>query len=208
MQAASDAETGLGGKLFYAAELDAEARALVVAANIAGAATLVVTDDRTAQKQALRDGVVDFIVNSLDEALRILKNQLRTGGTVSVCVTLPPPSVEAEMKERGVRPDLLPPSAAPPDGLRFSAFLALGAQRIDLLPLPPGVELRSWPISGAWLQRTAQFDVLLRDCLPPADLAGRRWLRLAPRYLGPQARHTRYLACDAVTAARIDAAIS
>ena len=102
-----DPETGLGGKLFYAGELDEEGRALVVAANIAGAATLAATADRAAQKQALRDGVADFVVNNLDEALRILKNQLRKRETVAVCVALPPSNVESEMNERGVSPDLL-----------------------------------------------------------------------------------------------------
>ncbi len=102
-------ETGLGGKLFYAGELDEAGRALLVAANIAGAATLATTADRAAQKQALREGVADFVVNNLDEALRILKNQLRKRETVSVCVALPPSDVEREMNERGVSPE----SAAP-----------------------------------------------------------------------------------------------
>ena len=105
--ALADRETGLGGKLFYAGELDGEGRALVVAANIAGAASLVATADRAAQKQAIRDGVADFLVNSLDEALRILKNQLRKRETVAVCLGLAPEAVEREMQERGVLPDLL-----------------------------------------------------------------------------------------------------
>jgi urocanate hydratase len=102
----AERETGLGGKLFYAGELDGEGRALVVAANIAGAASLVATADRAAQKQAIRDGVADCLVNSLDEALRILKNQLRKRETVAVCLGLAPEAVEREMLERGVLPDL------------------------------------------------------------------------------------------------------
>ena len=82
----ADPVTGLGGNLFYAGELDDEGRALVVAANIAGAATLVATADRAVQKQAIRDGVADFLVSTLDEALRVLKNQLRKRETVAVCV--------------------------------------------------------------------------------------------------------------------------
>ena len=86
----ADAGIGLGGSLLYAGELDRDSRALIVAANIAGAASLAATADRTAQKQALRDGVADFPVNSLDEALRILKNQLRKREPVAVCVGLRP----------------------------------------------------------------------------------------------------------------------
>ena len=100
-------ETALGGTLFYAGEPDGEGRALLVAASIAGAASLAATGDRAAQKQALRDGVADFLVNSLDESLRILKNQLRKRETVAVCVALAPVEVEREIEQRGVVPDLL-----------------------------------------------------------------------------------------------------
>jgi urocanate hydratase len=77
-------------------------RALVVAGNIAGAATLTVTSDVDAQKHAVRDGTVDFLVTSLDEALRILKNEIRKGATVAVRVGEPLEDVEREMVERGV----------------------------------------------------------------------------------------------------------
>ena len=100
-------EPRLGGRLLYAGALDAEGRALVVAGNIAGAATLAATANPAAQKQAIHDGVVDFLVTSLDEALRILKNESRKRETVAVCVGAEPDAVEREMLERGVEPDLL-----------------------------------------------------------------------------------------------------
>ena len=56
------------------------------AANIAGAASLSATADVATQKQAIRDGVVDFLVTSLDEAARILKNEIRKRQPVAVCV--------------------------------------------------------------------------------------------------------------------------
>ncbi len=89
-------EPGLGGKLLYAGELDAKARALLVAANIAGAASLAVSADDGARKQAVRDGVVDFLVSSLDEALRILKNEIRKRSTVAACVAAPPQAPEVD----------------------------------------------------------------------------------------------------------------
>ena len=103
----ADPESGLGGNLFYAGEMDEQGRALVVAANIAGAATLVASADLATQKQAIREAIADFLVTSLDEALRILKNQLRKRETVSVCVAMAPAAMEREMDERGVEPDLL-----------------------------------------------------------------------------------------------------
>src|SRR3954447_15148632 len=70
-------EPCLGGKLLYAGNLDENGRALVIAANIAEAASLCASADPVAQKNAMRDGVVDFVVTNLDEALRILKNEIR-----------------------------------------------------------------------------------------------------------------------------------
>ena len=52
----------------------------------AGAATLTASASAEAGKQAMREGVVDFLVTTLDEALRILKNEVRKHETVAVCV--------------------------------------------------------------------------------------------------------------------------
>ena len=74
---------------------------------LSGCATLAATADLAAQKQAIRDGTVDFVVTSLDEALRILKNEIRKKATVAVCVGWRLLTVEREMLERGVLPDLV-----------------------------------------------------------------------------------------------------
>ena len=108
----SAVEPGLGGKLLYAGELDASARAFLVAGNIAGAASLAATANASVQRQAIHDGVADFLVNSLDEALRILKNEIRKHETVAVCIAAAPLAIENEMRERGVVPDLLAPGFA------------------------------------------------------------------------------------------------
>ena len=182
-----DAAMGLGGRLFYAGELDGEGRALIVAANIAGAASLVATADRGAQKQAVRDGIADFPVNSLDEALRILKNQLRKREPVAVCVGLDPATIESEMKERGVVPDL---------------------QRGDVMQGISGAEeeQKKWimwtanPSPAQWLPK---IDLIALESLREETWQTRRWLRLAPRYLGRLAEGFRVLHCDEADAARM-----
>src|SRR5258708_36444771 len=73
----SDPDAGSGGKLLYTGELHEDGCRLVRAANISGAATLSATAETAAQRQAIRDGVADFLVTSLDEALRILQNEIR-----------------------------------------------------------------------------------------------------------------------------------
>jgi hypothetical protein len=175
-------EPNLGGKLLYAGELTPRGRALLVAGNISGAASLAVTADVAAQKQAVRDGVADFLVNSLGEALRILKNEIRKRETVAVCVAAAPRDVEQEMLERGVAPDLLAPLA---DYAPTTAFLP-APRRIEFDPRPRVVV--TYRAASAAAQRLPRLDAIALDCVrgidTPEAAATRRWLRLAPRYLG------------------------
>lgn len=196
-----DRESGLGGKLLYAGQLDGEGRALVVAGNIAGAGSLAAASDVSAQKQAIRDGVVDFLVTSLDEALRILKNEIRKRETVAVCVAAAPETVEREMLERGVLPDLLPPDAACPP--QFAVFLSQGARQVEPVDLAEGEVVATWNVASAPAVWLPKLDAIALPCLRPEDWPARRWLRLAPRYLGRLAQGTRLLRCDEETAARL-----
>lgn len=198
--AAADRETGIGGKLFYAGELDEDGRALLAAANIAGAATLVATANRAAQKQAIHQGVADFLVTSLDEALRILKNELRKRETVAVCVARQPAAVEREMEERGVAPDLLrrDVSIAP----RHEALLQREAEQteFDLKKIPT---LVTWRVNSALSRDLAALDEIALTCLDADEWAARRWLRLSPRFLGRLAHGLRLLATHREFAARL-----
>jgi urocanate hydratase len=186
----ADPASGLGGKLFYAGEMDEQGRALVVAANIAGAATLAASADRAAQKQAIRDGIADFLVTSLDEALRILKNQLRKRETVAVSVAAEPAAMEREMNERGVAPDLV---------RREVAIASLHEAPIHQESEHDECSLGSTPALVVWRAASARHnDLALLDeialaSLDANDWAARRWLRLAPRYLGRLAQGLRLL---------------
>ncbi len=149
------------------------------AANVAGAASLGVVTDGEMRRTVIRDGVADFLVTSLDEALRILKNEIRKRQTVAVCVGGEPAAMEAEMRERGVLPDLRAPIAArslQPDEI----FLAVA-------------------------EAPAKFEAHALALLPENALAPRRWLRHSARYLGPKARRVRSLACSKEMAALLTA---
>ena len=201
LSAAAGQEPSLGGRLLYVGELNDAGRALVVAGNIAGAASLAATADPAAQKQAVRDGVVDFLVTSLDEALRILKNEIRKRETVAVCVGAAPEAVEREMLERGVLPDLLAPGTEHHPA--SAAFLLQGARTVELDGALTRPVLVAWRVAAApalWLPR---LDAIALDCLEPDACAARRWLRLAPRYLGRLAQGVRLLRCDEALATRL-----
>jgi hypothetical protein len=197
----------LGGILLFAGEFPEPGRTLAVAGNIAGAATLTASTDPAAQKQALREGAADFLVTNLDEALRILKNEIRKREPVAVAVSIPPETILKEMLGRGVLPDLLPPLPSSPAQHSLSAFIAQGAQLIEAPPPRPASKLHIWPIPSEYTQRPAAFDALLLEQLPLPDHAARRWLRLSPRYLSPEARRLRSLRCDGETASKLIALV-
>lgn|SRR5512146_1693057 len=189
------------GKLLYVNGLYEEQRTFAVAANIAGAATLAASDRAAALREAQREGAIDFLVNSLDEALRILKNEIRRHKPVAVAVSLAPAVVENEMLERGVLPDLLPEQQS--HSREISAFLSQGAQRVQPAALQPAWRFLIWSAPEKFAQNMAGFDTLLNEHLAPADHLNHRWLRLSPRYLTPAARRLRSLACAEATAAKL-----
>ncbi len=184
-------ERNLGGRLLYAGELDGEGRALLVAGNVGGAASLAATADAAAQRLAIRDGVADFLVNSLDEALRILKNEIRKRETVAVCVAAAPEAVEREMLERGVLPDLLRSGAA-----EYAPFLRQGARQIQVPDRENDETVLTWRVAAAPAQWLPKLDNLALGLLQHEDWAARRWLRLAPRYLGRLGQGVRLLVCN------------
>ena len=203
---ALDAEPNLGGNLLYAGELDVHGCAMVIAGNVAGCATLAATADSVAQKQAIREGTVDFVVTSLDEALRILKNEVRKKATVAVCVGLAPSDIEREMLERGVLPDLV--AAGPRDGHSAPKF---GVDAREIRPTMPdrsqafrdrNVAFLEWRVAQASIRWMSKLDAIALECLRSDVWAG-RWIRLSPRYCARNAQGQRLLYCDPEVAARI-----
>jgi urocanate hydratase len=97
----------LAGKLIVSGGMGGMGGAQPLAATMAGAAFLGIDVDPGRIKKRIKTGYCDFMVNTLDEALRILKNAVRKKENVSVglvgnCADLIP-----ELAERGVVPDIL-----------------------------------------------------------------------------------------------------
>jgi hypothetical protein len=190
---------GLGGKLLYAGGIAAGGRNLLYAGNIAGVASLAASADVTVQRMAIRDGVVDFLVTSLEEALRILKNEIRKKQAVSVGVAIDPQTLVEQMLGRGVLPDLVP--VAP--GL--DAFVAQGARMIA----PAGGEAESyvtWHVDREFARWMPRLDSLVQAVVPAEDQLRQRWLKLAPRYLGRMAQKLHGVALGADETAEFRAA--
>ena len=191
-------ETGLNGKLLYAGELDEEGRAITVAANVAGCSTLAATADANDQKRGTREGVVDFLVTSLDEALRILKNELRKRTTVAVCVGLSTDEIEPAMRDRGVQPDLTRADALE---RQYNAWAARTLWRLHGDPVKAATTV-AWAVDSLPAQWLVKLDEIALECLHSEDQWNRRWIEQSPRYLGRAGSSLRVVCADREFAAR------
>ena len=97
----------LEGKLIVSGGMGGMGGAQPLAATMTGAAFLGVDVDPERIKKRLKTGYCDFMVNSLDEALRILKNAVRKKENVSVGLVGNCADIIPELAERGVVPDIL-----------------------------------------------------------------------------------------------------
>ena len=93
-----------GGSLLVGVGLNDAGRALALAALAAGAASIFLEEDPTGLRVAQREGCCTFTVTSLDEALRIVKNEVRQRHAITVGLRGDPAAWLQEMVERGVQP--------------------------------------------------------------------------------------------------------
>jgi hypothetical protein len=206
----------LGGKLIFAIGEKTIVSGLPAAASIAGAASLIVDPDLAATKAVFRNGGVDFVVNTLDEALRVLKNQIRQHRPLSVALTAAPEAVLAEILDRGVLPDfhveIIPkPIAARALSAGLRTLQEQGMSRIRLerkisnSPSDDSSILRSHHLEE-WLSKRNWHDVWIEAPTAVAlreldehlltqfnDPARAQWLRRIAQYQRPTAASGRAL---------------
>lgn len=203
-----DAQTGLGGKLVSAIGFGEVETEIALGATIAGAALLAVDADAERIKRAMRLGCCDFMVNTLDEAIRVLKNEVRKRRPVSVGLLGDAVGVLDEMAKRGLAPDILAATVVPlgqreavSDGR--AKLRAMGAVEVKF-GLEAGESLRADAVDAAAIvaiwsrdkklrlvrcgvrpgdaQAARRFDESLLADLPMEDTMRRRWLQVAPKY--------------------------
>src|SRR3954470_18701471 len=97
----------LAGKLIVSGGMGGMGGAQPLAATMTGACFLGIDVNPERIKKRLKTGYCDFMVNSLDEALRILKNSIRKKEAVSVGLLGNCADVIPELADRGVVPDIL-----------------------------------------------------------------------------------------------------
>jgi urocanate hydratase len=124
----------LAGKLIVSGGMGGMGGAQPLAATMTGAAFLGIDVDPERIKKRLKTGYCDFMVTTLDEALRILKNALRKKENVSVGLVGNCADIIPELAERGVLPDILTDQTSAHDPL--NGYVPNG------MSLPEALELR------------------------------------------------------------------
>ncbi len=134
------------------------------------------------------------MVNTIDESLRVLKNELRKRTPLSAGLLGPPSEILSAMMERGVQPDLVADTTAGEaqgvgDFEPASAFtspalermIERGAERMFAQAVEqgkPAVQEVSWTAANP--ADLARLDKIALDLLPTGDSIRRRWLEQAP----------------------------
>ena len=129
----------LAGKLVVTGGMGGMGGAQPLAATLNGAAFLGIEVDPERIKRRIRSGYCDICVNSLDEAVRILKNAVRQRRGVSVGLVGNCADIIPELAQRGIVPDLLtdqtsahdPLNGYIPSGLSLEAAAELRRQNPD-----------------------------------------------------------------------------
>ena len=97
----------LAGKLIVSGGMGGMGGAQPLAATMTGAAFLGIDVDPERIKKRLKTGYCDFMVTTLDEALRIIKNAVRKKENVSVGLVGNCADIIPALADRGVVPDIL-----------------------------------------------------------------------------------------------------
>ncbi len=181
----------LEGTLGVCIGLGRDGAELSIAATLAGAAFLGMDPNPQALKLAQQHHACDFVVNSLDEALRVLKNAIRKRQPVAVGLLGSSAEILPRMVERGVQPDFLSDTTQhDSSAASLSAKTSLSQRGSMLLNFGPELEAAAFPLEPLrWVRWTSpgfqdmkRMDALALSLLPAADATRRRWLESASAY--------------------------
>ncbi|HZC42860.1 MAG TPA: hypothetical protein VE195_01720, partial [Acidobacteriaceae bacterium] len=189
------APNGLAGLLLTCVGFGSEGAELALATTIAGGTFLGVDPSTENLKAAVRNGSCDFMVNTLDEALRVLKNELRKKKALSVGLLGDAKAILPAMVERGVQPDLVADSRVSKNDTDASdiqpalrTLVQRGAVQVDRGAAQNS--LASELLEVTWTANNIadlrRMDELALRQLPAADAIRRRWLEQAPGYFHRQ----------------------
>lgn len=200
------------GALLVGVGLNDAGRALALASLAAGAASIFLEQNAAELRAAQREGCCTFSVTSLDEALRIVKNEVRQRHAISVGLRGDARTWLEQMVERGVQPQafassrvLMDAEAAATDVLcergmqTFRGFRLqpVRSSDIDLAAMLMQASSEGWSLdeqqASSLSERRTQDAELLGATPQDGSMAriARRWLHAAPA-LFPRALQRTY----------------
>jgi urocanate hydratase len=196
------------GKLVFACGDGVSGTGLPAAVSIAGGTSLVLDPNTAAVKSVFRQGGVDFVVNTLDEALRVLKNEIRKHRPLSVALEGEVQPALAEMRERGVLPDLQVCPARTASETSYEVVSEVGEvgeleqagiERLRLTSregiAAPSVRLAGWLAERGWSEvvleaattsALRELDARLLALLPEGEAQRRTWVQRIAHYQRPE----------------------
>jgi hypothetical protein len=199
-----------GGALILAIGLNPQGAALAFASNITGAVCLSLEDDPARIKEAIRSGACDFIVNTLDEALRTIKNEIRKHSPLSVGLHADTHLILQQLMERGVSPEIFTVMSSHQASSESAIhFRSLGASILNFdgnhatqpaIHVPAVLEaflhLRQWRLQSFTFETSSAlraFDTGALANLSPDDKLRRSWLRASPKIVQRERPYRRLL---------------
>ncbi|CAN5473776.1 hypothetical protein BH10ACI4_BH10ACI4_26670 [soil metagenome] len=189
-----------GGQIILSLGLGFEGSALALASNIAGAVCLAIEEDAATARAALRSGACDFVVNTLDEALRAMKNEIRKHLPLSVGLQGNRAQILAEILERGLAPQLISDFIADPaDTIAIETLQTQGSRLLNFKAAPSAdTALSSEALLQDILQRNQwhlesfpqptqaamkAFETQALRIIPSSDTLRTQWLHAAAKIL-------------------------
>ena len=185
-----------GGGLVLCCGEGCAASGAPAAVSIAGGATLALDGDAAEVKAAMRRGELDFVVNTLDEALRSLKNEVRLRRPLSVGLIADVDAALLEMVKRGVLPDLLligvsqnAQAILENESIRALRAAGMGLRSMDGANCErgeTGIARRGFKevfLTAANAVELRALDERLLVILPQDDVVRRRWVQRVAKYL-------------------------
>lgn len=167
--------------------MNAHGAEAAIASVLFGASFLGIEDDAHLQKSAQKNRACDFLVNSVDEALRMLKIAVRKSQPIAVGLLANPADALAQLAARGVQPQFLFGPVDPAIPTNAQPALALLENRGAQLLLP--ADQPTLAASETWLHwiaatrsDLARIDAQVLSLLPPEQALPRHWLQHAPAY--------------------------
>ena len=184
----SAATDSLAGLLLTCVGFGLEGVQLALATTISGGTFLGIDPSTEHLKAAVRNGSCDFMVNTLDESLRVLKNELRKNKALAVGLLGEAMTILPAMIERGVQPDFVADGgAAVTETARIYqpalfTFVERGAVSVD--PRAAKDSHSNAFLEVIWTASSiadlSRMDELALRELPANDSIRRRWLQQAP----------------------------